>query len=313
MDRIAIIGAGMIGRAWAVVFARAGRSVRLYDSQTGATDAAMAAVAVAARDMAGIGLIDEAPEALAARVTSAATIAEALDGAGYIQENAPEDLALKRALHTELDATAAPDAIIGSSTSGFRTSTYAGHLNGRSRCLVAHPANPPSVLPLVELAPAPWTDPDVVGRTRELMISVGQEPIVVRKEIDGFILNRLQGALLSEAMRLIADGYVSTEDLDKTVKHGLGLRWSFMGPMETIDLNAPGGLPDYAARYGPIYYGAAKEAEARPWDEALFGQAAADRREALPMADHAERQAWRDRRLMALAAHKKEAAERIGN
>ena len=163
-------------------------------------------------------------------------------------------------------------------------------------------------MPLVELVPAPWTDADVVTRARDLMIAIGQEPIVVRKEIGGFILNRLQGALLNEAMRLIADGYVSTEDLDRTVKHGLGLRWSFMGPMETIDLNAPAGVPDYAARYGPIYTQVAREAEPRKWDEALYGQAATDRRAALAMEDHAERQAWRDRRLMALAAHKRKAA-----
>jgi len=312
MEKIAIIGAGMIGRAWAVVFARAGRTVALYDTDPGIVEAARSAIAAAARDLADFGLIDEAPETVAARVKPAATIAVALDGAGYAQENAPEDLTVKRALYSELDATAAPDAMIGSSTSGIPTSAYAAHLPGRDRCLVAHPVNPPSVVPLVELAPAPWTDPDVVKRTRNLMVAVGQEPIVVRKEISGFILNRLQGALLNEAMRLVADGYVSTEDLDKTVKYGLGLRWSFMGPMETIDLNAPGGVPDYASRYGSIYCEVARETDPRKWDKALYGQAAADRRAALPIEAHVERQAWRDRRLMALAAHKRDAAQRIG-
>ena len=312
MEKIAIIGAGMIGRAWAVVFARAGRTVALYDTDPGIVEAARSAIAAAARDLADFGLIGEAPETVAARVKPAATIAAALDGAGYAQENAPEDVTVKRALYSELDAAAAPDAMIGSSTSGIPASAYAAHLAGRNRCLVAHPVNPPSVVPLVELAPAPWTDPDVVTRTWDLMVAVGQEPIVVRKEISGFILNRLQGALLNEAMRLVADGYVSTEDLDKTVKYGLGLRWSFMGPMETIDLNAPGGVPDYAARYGPIYYEVARETDPRKWDEALYGQAAADRRAALPIEAHVERQAWRDRRLMALAAHKRDAAQRIG-
>ena len=312
MDKIAVIGAGMIGRAWAIVFARAGRSVALYDSDAAAAQAAQAAVATAARDLADFGLIDEPPEALAARVVPVATIAEALDGAGYAQENAPEDLAVKRSVYSQLDDVAAPHAILGSSTSGIPASAFSEHLAGRSRCLVAHPVNPPSVVPLVELAPAPWTDPEVVTRTRDLMVAVGQEPIIVRKEIGGFILNRLQGALLNEAMRLVADGYVSTEDLDKTVKYGLGLRWSFMGPMETIDLNAPGGVPDYAARYGPIYYDVAREAEPRKWNEALYGRAATERRAALAMADHTERQAWRDRRLMALAAHKRKAAQQIG-
>src|SRR4029077_2937412 len=89
-----------------------------------------------------------------------------------------------------------------------------------------------------------------IERGLAVMTEVGQVPIVVKREIDGFILNRLQGALLNEAMRLVAEGYVSPEDVDKTVAHGLGLRWSFMGPFATIELNAPGGIPDYCRRYG---------------------------------------------------------------
>ncbi len=312
MEKIAVIGAGMVGRAWAIVFARAGREVALYDADAGALAQAQSLILGAAGDLADAGLIDEAPEAVAARVHAADTIAAALDGAVYAQENAPEDVALKREVFSAMDAAAAAGVPLGSSTSGIRASLFSEHLKGRSRCLVAHPVNPPSVIPLVELAPAPWTDPAAVARVRALMSDVGQEPITVLKEIDGFILNRLQGALLNEAMRIVADGYVTTEDLDKTVCHGLGLRWSFMGPMETIDLNAPEGVPDYSARYGPIYYKVAQDATPRPWDEALFGQAARDRRAILPMAKHAERQAWRDRRLMALAAHKRKAAREIG-
>lgn len=312
MERIAVIGAGLVGRAWAIVFARAGRDVALYDADLNAVSRAQALIADAAKDLADAGLIDEVPEAVAARVRPAETIAAALDGAVYAQENAPEDLALKRELFSALDAAAAPETVLGSSTSGIRASLFSEHLKGRHRCLVAHPVNPPSVVPLVEIAPAPWTDPEAVTRARDLMTAVGQEPVTVLREIDGFILNRLQGALLNEAMRLVADGYVTTEDLDKTVCHGLGLRWSFMGPMETIDLNAPGGIPDYCARYGPIYHKVGQDAVPRPYDENLFGQVQKDRRATLPMDKHAERQAWRDRRLMALAAHKRKAARNLG-
>lgn len=313
MEKIAVIGAGLVGRAWAIVFARAGREVALYDADPGAVERAQPVILEGARDLADAGLIDEAPETVAGRVRLAATIAAALDGAVYAQENTPEDVAVKCEVFTAMDEAAPPDAVLASSTSGLRASLFSEHLKGRHRCLVAHPVNPPSVVPLVELAPAPWTDAQAVAKTRALMMDVGQEPITVLREIDGFILNRLQGALLNEAMRLIADGYVTTEDLDKTVRHGLGLRWSFMGPMETIDLNAPAGVPDYASRYGPIYYGVAQDAKPRPWDEVLFGQAAKDRRDILPLEKLAERQAWRDRRLMALAVHKRKAAKEIGS
>ncbi len=132
---------------------------------------------------------------------------------------------------------------------------------------------------------------------------------MVRREIDGFILNRLQGALLTEAFRLVRDGYVSPQDLDKTVKDGLGLRWSFMGPFETIELNAPDGIPDYWRRYAPFYR---RLAAAPPgpdaWDEAALGRVTAERPAAAGLQ---ARQSWRDRRLTALVAHKRDMARQI--
>src|SRR6185437_9310 len=132
-------------------------------------------------------------------------------------------------------------------------------------------------------------------RTLALHEAAGQVPILVRKEIRGFILNRLQGALLAEAFRLYADGYASTEDLDKTVRDGLGLRWSFMGPFETIDLNAPGGIADYCSRYGSTYYELARQQAPQRWDDALVRRLEAERREKLPISKVAERVVWRDR------------------
>jgi len=171
---------------------------------------------------------------------------------------------------------------------------------------VAHPANPPYLLPIVELCGAPWTAPETVARAAEILAAVGQEPVVIRKEIRGFVLNRLQGALLNEAFRLVEEGYVSPEDLDKTVRHGLGLRWSFMGPFETIDLNAPNGLREFCERYGPIFQDVRIQPPApEPWDETLLAALDADRRASVPLERHPERQAWRDHRLTALAAHKR--------
>jgi L-gulonate 3-dehydrogenase len=164
--------------------------------------------------------------------------------------------------------------------------------------------NPPYLVPLVELCPAPWTDPAVVARTRALMTQAGQVPATVNKEMDGFALNRLQGALLAEGFRLVADGVVAPADLDALVKHGLGLRWSFMGPLETIDLNAPGGLSDYCDRYGPLYAELQKQMTPREWDAALIHRLHSARRAELPPNMQSVRQGWRDRRLMALLAHK---------
>jgi len=130
-------------------------------------------------------------------------------------------------------------------------------------------------------------------------------PVVVRKEIPGFILNRLQAALVCEAVRLYEDGYASAEDIDKTIRDGLGLRWSFMGPMETIDLNAPGGVVDYAQRYAKTLVEMNRSQAPREWDPGALHRLEAERRAQVPAANLDERAVWRDRRLMALVAHKR--------
>jgi L-gulonate 3-dehydrogenase len=311
-DRIAIIGAGLIGRAWSMVFARAGRAVALYDVDRSVLPAALATIKGNLADLAANGLIDD-PEVALARIVPVESLDEALRGAIYVQENGPEDLAIKRALFRELDAKAAPDAILASSSSALRASLFTEDLKGRARCLVAHPVNPPYLVPLVELSPAPWTTPDTVTRTRALMDAVGQVPVTLNKEIPGFLLNRLQGALLGEAFRLVEQGYCSMGDIDRTVKDGLGLRWSFMGPFETIDLNAPGGIADYIRRYGPAYHEMAQSAGApEKWSADLTARLEEERRRTLPAGQLGERAAWRDRRLMALLVHKRKAREKLG-
>ncbi|MBV8397523.1 MAG: 3-hydroxyacyl-CoA dehydrogenase [Acetobacteraceae bacterium] len=309
MTNVAVIGAGLIGRAWSIVFARAGFEVRLWDPAAHAIDAAMVFIADRLPELAQAGLLQEQPGAVLPRVRRAATLEDALEGADHVQENGPERVPEKKALFAELDRLAAPQTVLASSSSGIPASAFTESLPGRARCLIAHPVNPPYLVPVVELCPAPWTDPAVVTRTRDLMARAGQVPAIVNKEAQGFVLNRLQGALLAEAFRLVADGVVSPADLDATVKHGLGLRWSFMGPFETIDLNAPGGLADYCARYGGLYADLQQQMTPRAWDPELVGKLEAARREELPKNLHPVRQEWRDRRLMALLAHKAQQAE----
>ena len=306
--KIAVVGTGLIGRAWAIVFARAGHPVSLYDADPSALMHSIAALETALSDLDAAGLLDELPAMVRARITPALALADAVANAAYVQENIGENLAAKQTLFAELDRLTPADAILASSTSTIPASQWSAGLAGRARCLVAHPVNPPHLVPLVELSPAPWSSPDVVARAHELHESVGQVPIVVKKEIQGFILNRLQGALLAEAFRLYADGYVSTDDIDKTIRDGLGLRWSFMGPFETVDLNAPGGVAVYCERYGDLYYEMAKTQTPRQWDERLVRSIENERRALLDAGELEERAAWRDRRLMQLIAHKRKSA-----
>ena len=142
------------------------------------------------------------------------------------------------------------------------------------------------------------------------MLDVDMAPVRLTREVDGFIANRLQAALLWEAFRLLEAGIATAEDIDKTISEGLGRRWTFIGPFETIDLNAPGGLQDYAARLGPGFFEFVKQGEpAEPWSEAVIAKAHGERRNKLPLREQPARQAWRDRRLMALAKHFQEEAK----
>jgi 3-hydroxyacyl-CoA dehydrogenase len=231
-----------------------------------------------------------------------------------VQENTPEDVEVKRAVFARLDAAAPADAVLASSTSAILPSAFTEHLKGRARCLVVHPINPPYLIPAAEVVPAPWTDPSMVERAAEFLRSAGHAPIVMKREIDGFVMNRLQGALLEEAFRLVDQGYAGVEDVDVGIREGLALRWSFMGPFETIDLNAPGGVRDYADRYQGIYSGIFPSSQWRvDWSGPVMDVIEPERRKKLAADKLVERQAWRDRRLIALAAHKRWANKNIGH
>lgn len=312
MEKVAIIGAGLIGRAWAMVFARAGHTVKLYDSTPSATDKAIGLIREGLEELQQFGLVKETPDTVMTRVSGADTLAEAVRDADYVQENTAERLDVKREVYRQLDEAAPAHCILASSTSTIQTSRFSEGLKGRHRCIVAHPVNPPHVVPVVEISPAPWTSPEVVERTHALHERVGQVTIAVKKEVEGFILNRLQAALLLESWRLVKEDYVSVEDVDKCIKDGLGLRWALMGPFETIDLNAPGGVSDYAERYGPVLYGMMKDVKHEPWNGKLVAKIEGERRKIMPQIKHAEREAWRDRRLMALIAHKRDASKKTG-
>lgn len=304
---VAVVGAGLIGRAWAIVFARAGHPVRLHDMEAATMVASLGYIEARLHELASFGLIDETPAEVLLRIRCEPNLAVALSDVVLVQENVRETVADKTAIFARLDALAPPGAVLASSTSWLPASTFTESLAGRARCLVAHPVNPPYLVPLVELCPAPWTDDKVMQRAHAIYTAAGQTPVTLSREIHGFLLNRVQGAVLDECFKLYEQGLASANDIDKVLKEGLALRWSFMGPFETIDLNAPSGLADYAQRYGPGFREAMADGEPFGWDAATLARAAAELRAQLPLTDINTRSAWRDRRLMALAAHKRRA------
>ena len=284
MRKAGIVGAGLIGRSWAQVFARAGWEVAAWDPEARQREAA--------RGLPGLRVVE--------------SLEEAVRGVEYVQECGPEVLEVKRETYARMDGAAAKDTILASSTSALMPSTFTEPLAGRARCLVAHPVNPPHVVPVVEVCGAPWTSPDTRRRAIEILRGVGQVPIDVKREIDGFILNRLQVALLTEAFRLVQEGYVSPEDLDHTVADGLGLRWSFMGPFETIELNAPGGIPDYCRRYVDWFRRYMDDLPpATVWDDENWAKVVDAWGHSPTPEEIADKSKWRNERLAALDAHKR--------
>lgn len=313
MANVAIIGSGFIGRAWAISYARAGHDVVIWDLEADAPAQAVSYIEGVLGDLDKNGLLNgNTPGQVLARLSTSTDMVEALKNADYVQENTPENVDIKKQVFAKLDALTPKEAVIASSTSAILPSKFTEELEGRGRCLVVHPINPPYLVPAAEVVPAPWTTPETVERAREMLVSANHKPIVMKRELDGFVMNRLQGALLEEAFRLVEDGYATIEDVDIGIRDGLALRWSFMGPFETIDLNAPKGVRDYVERYESIYDNIHPSMCRRAqWGGKVLDEIEADRRKVLPEDKLGERQVWRDKRLMALAAHKLQAEKEI--
>lgn len=308
MKRIACIGAGTVGRAWALVFARAGAEVRLYDAAPGAAAAALPRIVASARDIAAETPGPEAPDAdaIAARVTACGTLAEALAGVDWVQESVREDLSIKRAVAAEIAAHAPAAAIIASSTSALRGSTFLGDIPGPERALVAHPVNPPSHIPLVELCGTGLTSEATMAAARAFMDRIGMAPITVAKEIDGFILNRLQYVLVAEALHLVGEGYVGPEDLDRVMTEGLALRWASIGPLMTAHLNAAGGYAGFVGQLEPMMRRIGEDARTDyPWTEDLTHRIHEAMAAQAPVEKIPQAQAWRDRRILRARAMQK--------
>lgn len=299
--RAAVVGAGSIGVAFAVVFARAGWDVRLQDPDPERRASVASELAATLSDLVQFGLLNERAAVIAQRVSVVERLDDALADVDLVQECAPEQADIKRQLFASFEIHAPAEAILASASSALPVSQFASELATRERCLIAHPGNPPFLIPVIELVPAEFTMPSVVSRAEALYGQAGLKPVRVNREIEGFVFNRLQGALLREAYCLLRDGVASVEDIDTVVREGLGLRWSFMGPFETADLNTRGGISSHARKMGPAYARmGAQRGQQDPWTDALVARATAQRRETLPLEQWSARVQWRDRMLMRL-------------
>jgi L-gulonate 3-dehydrogenase len=299
---VAVVGGGSIGVAWALVFARAGHDVAVFDVAEERRAAVPGELRERLDELVAHGLLDE-PDPVAARVRVADTLADAVRGAVHVQECVVESEEVKRGLFAELDALVAPEAVLASSSSMMPVSRFAAELAGRGRCLVVHPGNPPYLLPVAELVPAPFTTEETVARTRALLEGAGMVPVLVQREVEGFVFNRLQGALLREAYRLVRDGVASAADVDRVVSHGLGRRWAVIGPFATADLNTRGGLERHAQVMGPAYLRMGAEVgEREEWTPELVGEVAGSVHERLRPEDWADSVLRRDRALMRVVA-----------
>jgi len=306
--RIGIVGCGIIGSSWAATFLAAGRDVLAFDP------------AVPRQEIARRIEAHFQPGALTGshkgHLTVAATLDAFGDGIDYIQESIVEDLNAKRALFARLDTICPRSTVLATSSSALSASKIAHDLAGRSRVIVAHPATPPHAMPAVEIVPAPFTDKAIFQRTWDLLDAIGQVPVHVLREVEGFAMNRMQAALLFSMLEMIADEIVTPEGADALIRESFGMRWSVLGPLEGVHLNAPGGIRDYFSRYRPMFAAmfAPLNAEGRSLDT-LLSQKNLDRVEdyalrSVAIDKIAQRRAWRDSRLTALRQWKEEGGER---
>jgi len=302
--KVAIVGAGLVGSSWAIVFARAGFTTTLYEPDQNTCASVLSSISTKVQQMVGSAVIEDHDEVMA-HITLADSLESAIADADYIQESVFETIETKTAVSQEIDSFMSSHAVVGSSSSGIPSSEFTHDCSNRNRFMITHPVNPPHLHKLVEIVPASWTDREAVAICTELMEKTGQVAIEVKQEIEGFILNRLQGVLLNEAWALFENGTASIQDIDKALTFGLVPRWTCMGPFETIDLNAPGGIKDYAERLGPLYHAIANSREgATPWSKELIKAAEEERDKILPRNKLKERSQWRDQQLLAYAKFK---------
>jgi len=299
VDTVALIGAGVVGRGWIPVFGRRVLNIRIYDQVPGQAEKVIACLDASAA---------AGNDHNISRIEACTTLAEALDGALYVQESIPEILDDKQELFRQLDSLADDDAILASSTSSLDINEIAAGLDGRNRCITAHPFNPPSVLPAVEVLPVTENDPIIVNRATAFLRSVGQVPIRLHRFVPGYVGNRLQLALMREAIALVEEGVADTEAVDALLSEAIALRWAVFGTFGTNHCNADDGIRAYYENYGAVMRGVMDDLSVRTasFNEDMserYGTSVEERFRGISVS---KLSAWRDRLIMKIR-HTKDA------
>jgi len=249
VQRVAVVGAGVIGGGWAAHFLRLGLDVIVWDPAPGADEKLRDFIAGVWPTLKRLGL---AAGADPGRLTFTSELAAAVHEAEFIQENAPENLETKRRVLADIDAAAPPSTVISSSTSGFAMTDMQIHCAHPERTVVGHPFNPPYLIPLVEVVGGKQTDPAVVEWTTAFYTHFGKYALKMTQELSGFLANRLQEAVWREALHMVAAGEATVEEIDASMAYGPGLRWALMGPCLTFHLaGGQGGMAHMLDHFGP--------------------------------------------------------------
>ena len=256
MTKTAVLGAGVIGASWTALFLAAGKDVHVFDPSPTAEEDVKNYVENAWPTLMELGLAIDGQHGESRRgaLRFFDDAGAAVQGCGFIQENVPEQIAIKHATFAHIEPHLDPDAIVCSSASGLMVKEMQEGWQNPGRFILGHPFNPPHLIPLVELLANDKTDADVMGKAEAFYHEVGKVTIKVEKEVPGHVANRLQAALWREAIHLVDEGVASLEDVDKAVWSGPGLRWAAMGPSMLFHLGAgKGGLADFCTRYTPSF------------------------------------------------------------
>lgn len=254
VERVAALGAGLIGRSWTALFLAAGKHVTIYDPDPAAADRTRETVAQAWPTLTTLGLTTPDDTDPTARLTVVDDARTAVDGAQFVQESIPERLPLKHALYAAIEPVLAGGVVVASSASGLTLTELQGGWKDPGPLVLGHPFNPPHLIPLVEVMGNARTAPHAVVAARAFYESVGKVTIEVRREVPGHVANRLQAALWREAIHLVNEGVASVQDVDTAVAAGPGTRWAVMGPTTLFHLGGDeGGLADFCARYAESF------------------------------------------------------------
>ncbi len=294
----AVLGAGTIGLSWAALFAAHDMDVRVQDPRPDLQEQLDATVAARASVLGDLG----------GRISVAADLEAAVDGVDVVQENGPERIDFKQELWARVEAAAPPTALLLSSTSGLMPSDMAARMKDPGRLLVGHPFNPPHVVPLVEVVPGAATPAEGAAAAAEFYRSLGKVPVVLRKEIGGFVANRLQSALFRESVHLVMEGVVTPEELDQVVTESVGVRWATAGPFESYHLGGgPGGIRHLLEHLGPGMARRWKDLGQPELTPELVDRVSSDTEARFADAPYDQRTAERDRVQLAVLAAREQA------